>query len=86
MENYHRYSETNGVQIMATLRSLAMNALRLNDFWSITEGMAALVHDIPGLIESPSKACLQGLRAWAEVGWIALCQCPRAFLPQPISI
>jgi hypothetical protein len=39
-----------------------------------------------GLIESPSQACLPGLRAWVEVGWIALSQCPRAFLPQPISI
>lgn len=45
----HRYRETNGVQIMATLRSLAMNALRLDGIWSITEGLAALAHDIPGL-------------------------------------
>ncbi|MFZ0409050.1 MAG: hypothetical protein WAM11_13200 [Cyanobium sp.] len=35
-EDAHRYRETNGVQIMATLRSLAMNALRLDGFWSIT--------------------------------------------------
>ncbi|MEB3260464.1 MAG: hypothetical protein VKP63_07560 [Cyanobacteriota bacterium] len=35
---------------MATLRSLAMNALRLDGFWSITEGLAALAHDIPGLL------------------------------------
>ena len=49
-EDAHHYRETNGVQIMATLRSLAMNALRLNDFWSITEGMAVLAHDIPGLL------------------------------------
>ena len=41
-EDAHRYRETNGVQIMATLRSLAMNALRLDGFWSITEGLAAL--------------------------------------------
>ena len=27
---------------MATLRSLAMNALRQGDFWFITEGLAAL--------------------------------------------
>lgn len=39
-EDTHRYRETNGVQIMATLRSLAMNALRLDGFWSITEGLA----------------------------------------------
>jgi hypothetical protein len=36
---------------MATLRSLAMNALRLNGFWSITEGLAALAHDIRGFLE-----------------------------------
>jgi hypothetical protein len=29
-EDAHRYLEVNGVQIMATLRSLAMNALRLD--------------------------------------------------------
>jgi len=44
----HCYCETNGVRILATLRSLAMKALRLNGFWSITEGLAALAHDIPG--------------------------------------
>jgi len=31
-EDAHRYRETNGVRILATLRSLAMNALRLGDF------------------------------------------------------
>ena len=41
-EDAHRYREDNGVQILATLRSLAMNALRLEGFWSITEGLAAL--------------------------------------------
>ena len=35
---------------MATLRSLAMNALRLDGYWSITEGLAALAHDISGLL------------------------------------
>ncbi len=30
------------MHILATLRSLAMNALRLEGFWSITEGLAAL--------------------------------------------
>jgi hypothetical protein len=49
-EDAHRYREVNGVQILATLRSLAMNALRLAGFWSITEGLAALAHDIPGLL------------------------------------
>jgi hypothetical protein len=36
---------------MATLRSLAMNALRLDGFWSITEGLAALALDIRGSLE-----------------------------------
>ncbi len=49
-EDAHRYREVNGVQIIATLRSLAMNALRLNGYWSITEGLAALSHDIRGLL------------------------------------
>ena len=46
----HSYRESNGVRIMATLRSLAMNALRLDGYWSNTEGMAALAHDIRGLL------------------------------------
>ena len=49
-EDAHRYREVNGVQIIATLRSLAMNALRLDGYWSITEGLAALSHDIRGLL------------------------------------
>ena len=57
-----RYRESNGVQIMATLRSLAMDALRLDGFWSITKGMAALSHDIRGLL--------------ALVGWREPAQAP----------
>ena len=49
-EDAHRYRETNGVQILATLRSLAINALRLDGIWSITEGIAALAHEIRGLL------------------------------------
>jgi len=41
-EDAHRYRESNGVRILATLRSLALNALRLDGLWSITEGLAAL--------------------------------------------
>ena len=46
---------------MATLRSLAMNALRLDGFWSITDGLAALPHDIRGLLalvgwQEPARA------------------------------
>ncbi len=39
-EDAHRYREVNAVQFMATLRNLAMNALSLDGFWSITEGLA----------------------------------------------
>lgn len=49
-EDAHRYRETNGVQILATLRSLAINALRLDGIWSITERIASLAHDIKGLL------------------------------------
>ena len=49
-EDAHRYREENDVQILPTLRSLAMNALRLDGFWSIAEGLAALSHDIKGLL------------------------------------
>ena len=59
-EDAHRYRENNGVQILATLRSMAINALRLEGIWSITEGIAALAHDIKGLLT------LLGWRAMAE--------------------
>ena len=49
-EDAHRYRENNGVQILATLRSLAINALRLDGMWSINEGIAAMAHDIKGLL------------------------------------
>ncbi|MGB5136648.1 MAG: ISAs1 family transposase [Prochlorococcaceae cyanobacterium] len=49
-EDAHRYREDNGVQILATLRSLAINAVRLDGIWSITEGRAALAYDIKGLL------------------------------------
>jgi len=44
------YREDNGVQILATLRSLAIDALLLEGLWSITNGVAALAHDIKGLL------------------------------------
>ena len=59
-EDAHRYREDNGVQILANLRSLATNALRLKGIWSITEGIAALAHDIKGLLR------LMGCRGPAE--------------------
>jgi hypothetical protein len=59
-EDTHRYREDNGFQILATLRSLAIDALRLDGIWSITEGIAALAHDIKGLLK------LMGWREPAE--------------------
>jgi hypothetical protein len=49
-EDAQRYREFNGAQILATLRSMAINGLRLGGFWSITEGIAASL--------TTSKACL----------------------------
>jgi len=49
-EDAHRNREVNGAQILATLRSLAINDLRLEGIWSITVGIAALAHDIEGLL------------------------------------
>ncbi|MFN7898205.1 MAG: hypothetical protein ACK5N0_00875 [Synechococcaceae cyanobacterium] len=47
-EDAHLCRAINGVPIMATLRSLVTNALRLGGFCSITEALAALIHDIKG--------------------------------------
>ena len=49
-EDAHRYREVNGVQIVAMLRTMAINSLRLNGIWSVTEGIASLAHDIKGLL------------------------------------
>lgn len=46
--------ENGGVQILATLRSVAINALRLDGIRSISEGIAALVQDIG----HPSPLCV----------------------------
>jgi hypothetical protein len=56
----HRYRESNGVQIVAMLRTMAINSLRLNVICSVTEGIPALAHDIKGLL------MLLGLHAPAE--------------------
>ena len=47
----NRYRDTNGVQIMAALRRLAKNAMRLIGSWSITEGVGTLSQYIRGLWE-----------------------------------
>jgi predicted transposase YbfD/YdcC len=49
-EDAHRYREDNGVQILATLRSMAINSLRLDGIWSVAVGIAELAHDIRGLL------------------------------------
>lgn len=49
-EDAHRYRENNDVQILAMLRSLFINAMRLDEIWPIIEGIAALAHDIKGLL------------------------------------
>ena len=74
----------------------AHGALGLQVFGSVVHGSARpgsdldLLVEFPaspsGLIQSVSQALLPGLRAWVEVGGIAPSQCPKAFLPQPISI
>ena len=48
-EDAHRYCG-NGVGVMATLRTAAMNLLRLAVFGSIGEGLKAVMHDITALL------------------------------------
>jgi len=45
-EDAHRYSQRNGVQVLALLRTLALNLLRCNGFSSIRAGLMAVAHDI----------------------------------------
>jgi hypothetical protein len=50
-EDAHRYSERNGVQVLALLRTLALNLMRTNGFRSIREGQIAVIsHDISRLL------------------------------------
>jgi hypothetical protein len=63
------------LQILATLRSLAMNALRLDGFWSITEGLAALAHDIRGLLailgwREPAQELSSAWLLMSPGGWV----------------
>ena len=51
----HRNREGNGIQILATMRSLAIKTLRLDGIRSITERIAEASHDtkgLPGLLKS----------------------------------
>jgi len=49
-EGTHRCRENNGAQILPTLRSLAISALRLDGIWSITDCITARAHDIKSLL------------------------------------
>lgn len=49
-EDAHRY-RGNGAGAMATLRTAALNLLRLAGFQSIRAGMQAVMHDITALLE-----------------------------------
>ena len=48
-EDAHRYRD-NGAGAMGTLRTAAMNLLRLAGFQSIRAGMQAVMHDITALL------------------------------------
>lgn len=48
-EDAHRY-RGNGAGALATLRTAALNLLRLGDFQSIRSGMQAVCHDITALL------------------------------------
>jgi predicted transposase YbfD/YdcC len=48
-EDKHRY-RGNGAGVMATLRTAALNLLRLAGFDSIREGLHAVMHDITALL------------------------------------
>ena len=45
-EDAHRYSQRNGVQVLALLRTIALNLLRCKGFRSIRAGLMAAAHDI----------------------------------------
>ena len=50
-EDAHRYSHRNGVQVLALLRTLALNLLRCNGFRSIRVGLMAVAHDISRMLD-----------------------------------
>ncbi|WP_315856430.1 transposase [Synechococcus sp. J7-Johnson] len=49
-EDAHRYAQRNGVQVLALLRTLALNLLRCNGFRSIRAGLMAVAHDISRML------------------------------------
>ena len=57
-EDAHRY-RGNGAGAMATLRSAALNLLRLAGFQSIRSGMQAVMHDITTLLAMARRQPMQ---------------------------
>jgi predicted transposase YbfD/YdcC len=57
-EDHHRY-RGNGAGVMATLRTAAMNLLRLAGFDSIREGLQAVMHDITALLAMAMRQPLE---------------------------
>jgi hypothetical protein len=49
-EDAHRYRERNGVQVLAGLRTVALNLLRLNGFHSIADALGAVSHNVALLL------------------------------------
>ncbi|MFM2124809.1 MAG: hypothetical protein RL328_1260 [Acidobacteriota bacterium] len=49
-EDRHRYWELNGTQVLAAMRTLAMNLLRLSGFHSLTAGLDAVAHDLHAML------------------------------------
>ena len=49
-EDAHRYTHRNGVQVLALLRTMALNLLRWNGFRSIRAGLMAVAHDISRML------------------------------------
>jgi hypothetical protein len=58
-EDAHRYRERNGVQVLAGLRTVALNRLRLDGFHSIADGLGAVSHNVVLLLR---LMCWRGQR------------------------
>jgi hypothetical protein len=77
-EDAHRYAQRNGVQVLALLRTLALNLLRSNGFHSIRAGLMAVAHD-QGLLEV--CPCRPG---WAAAPTVSCAgTAPVLWLPSP---
>jgi hypothetical protein len=46
----HRYTHSNGLQVLALLRTIALNILRWNGFRSIRAGLMTVAHDISQML------------------------------------